>query len=136
MHREKIENKFILLLLKGFLRVSVVRLQDLGTIKLLYVAHRMFENKNMVEMHDEEFLLIRDFIYDHCGLFFETDSKYLLEKRLSGRIALHQISSYRDYYLYLKYDRLRDEELSTVLDLLTTNETYFFQGRVSTEGLY
>ncbi|MEK6725749.1 MAG: protein-glutamate O-methyltransferase CheR [Deltaproteobacteria bacterium] len=87
----------------------------------------MFENKNMVEMHDEEFLLIRDFIYDHCGLFFETDSKYLLEKRLSGRIALHQISSYRDYYLYLKYDRLRDEELSTVLDLLTTNETYFFR---------
>ena len=87
----------------------------------------MFENENMAEMDDEEFLLIRDFIYDHCGLFFETDSKYLLEKRLSRRITLHQISSYRDYYLYLKYDRCRDEELSTVLDLLTTNETYFFR---------
>jgi len=99
----------------------------LFTIKPLYTAHRMFENENMVEMDDEEFLLIRDFIYDHCGLFFETDSKYLLEKRLSRRITLHQISNYRDYYLYLKYDRRRDEELSTVLDILTTNETYFFR---------
>lgn len=87
----------------------------------------MFENETMVDMDDDEFLLIRDFIYDHCGLVFGIDSKYLLEKRLSRRLTLYQIANYRDYYLFLKYDRRRDEELSTVLDLLTTNETYFFR---------
>lgn len=87
----------------------------------------MFENEKTVEMDDEEFLLIRDLIYDHCGLSFETDSKYLLEKRLFRRLALHQIVSFKDYYLFLKYDRCKDEELSVILDLLTTNETYFFR---------
>lgn len=87
----------------------------------------MFINETAVVMDDEEFLLIRDLIYDHCGLFFETDSKYLLEKRLSRRLSVHQIAGYRDYYLFLKYDKSRDEELSNVIDLLTTNETYFFR---------
>jgi len=87
----------------------------------------MFTSEIKVEMDDEEFLLIRDLVYDHCGLFFEVSSKYLLEKRLSRRLSLHQIASFKDYYLFLKYDRQREEELSAVLDLLTTNETYFFR---------
>lgn len=87
----------------------------------------MLINEVTIEMGDEEFLLIRDFIHNHCGLFFESDSKYLLEKRLSRRLSIHQIAGFRDYYLFLKYDTRRDDELSAVLDLLTTNETYFFR---------
>lgn len=87
----------------------------------------MLINENTTRMDDEEFLSIRDFIYDHCGLYFEVDNKYILENRLSRRLSLHQITTFRDYYLFLKYDRHRDEELSTVIDLTTTNETYFFR---------
>src|SRR3990172_1884882 len=87
----------------------------------------MLINENTIEMDDEEFLLIRDLIHDNYGLYFDTGSKYLLEKRLSRRLSTHQLTTFRDYYLFLKYDCHKDEEFSAVIDLLTTNETYFFR---------
>jgi len=80
-----------------------------------------------VSMSDEEYRLIRDCIYSHCGLFFNDDAKYLLEKRLAKRLCLHRIESFKDYYHLLKYGRKRDQELSDIMDVLTTNETYFFR---------
>jgi len=76
---------------------------------------------------EEEFRLIRDLIYHHCGLFFDADSKYLLDRRLAPRVALHSLAGFREYYQFLKYDRKKDEELSDIMDILTTNETYFFR---------
>jgi chemotaxis protein methyltransferase CheR len=87
----------------------------------------MFSTEPDVRMTDEEFRLIRDLIHGHCGLFFDTDSRYLLEKRLAGRLAVHQLSAFREYYQFLKYNRNRDQELSDIMDVLTTNETYFFR---------
>jgi chemotaxis protein methyltransferase CheR len=79
------------------------------------------------QMSEEEFRLIRDLVYSHCGMFFNSDSKYLLEKRLSRRLALLNLASYMDYYHLLKYDIRKEQELSDLMDLLTTNETYFFR---------
>lgn len=87
----------------------------------------MLINGNTARIDDEEFLSIRDLLYDYCGLYFDNDNKFLLENRLSRRLSIHQLTSFKDYYLFLKYDRKRDEELSTVIDLITTNETYFFR---------
>lgn len=80
-----------------------------------------------ISMSDEEFLLLRDFVYQHCGLHFTQDSKYLLEKRLGKRLQQHHLKSYKDYYYLLRYDLKKDQELSEVIDALTTNETYFFR---------
>lgn len=79
------------------------------------------------QMSEEEFRLIRDLIYNHCGMYFAPESKYILEKRLSLRLAYHNIGSYKDYYLLLKYDVLKDREMSDLMDVITTNETYFFR---------
>ncbi|HJV36093.1 protein-glutamate O-methyltransferase CheR [Geomonas sp.] len=79
------------------------------------------------QLTDEEFRLIRDLIYNHCGLYFDTDSKYLLDRRLLQRVSLHGLSGFREYYQFLKYDRRKDEEISDIMDILTTNETYFFR---------
>ncbi|MBT0654172.1 CheR family methyltransferase [Geomobilimonas luticola] len=87
----------------------------------------MFSLEPDIPMADEDFRLIRDVIYAHCGLFFDNDSKYLLEKRLARRLALHQLAGYKDYYHFLKYNRKKDQELSDIMDVLTTNETYFFR---------
>ncbi|MDD2897184.1 MAG: protein-glutamate O-methyltransferase CheR [Desulfuromonadaceae bacterium] len=78
-------------------------------------------------MSDDEFLLLRDCIYAHCGLFFDLDSKYILEKRLSHRLEDLKMPSFYDYYHYLKYNRNKDKELTDIMDVLTTNETYFFR---------
>jgi len=80
-----------------------------------------------LQLTEEEFRLIRDLIYNHCGLFFDDDSKYLLDRRLSQRVTLHNLSGFREYYQFLKYDRRKEEEVADIMDLLTTNETYFFR---------
>ncbi len=78
-------------------------------------------------MSDEEFHLLRDCVYSHCGIFFDNDSKYLLEKRLAKRLMALNLTNFRDYYHYLKYNRKKDQELMDIMDILTTNETYFFR---------
>jgi len=78
-------------------------------------------------MSDEEFHLLRDCVYSHCGIFFDNDSKYLLEKRLARRLTALNLTSFRDYYHFLKYNRKKDQELMDIMDILTTNETYFFR---------
>lgn len=80
-----------------------------------------------LSMSLDEFRQIRDFIHGYCGIYFDDEVKYLLEKRLGRRAAAHQCGSFTDYYRFLKYDRRREEELNAALDVLTTNETYFFR---------
>ncbi|MCM2356515.1 MAG: protein-glutamate O-methyltransferase CheR [Geobacteraceae bacterium] len=87
----------------------------------------MYFSEPEIQMSEEEFRLIRDIIYSHCGLFFDSDTRYLLEKRLARRLPLHQLQGFRDYHHFLKYDRKKDQELSDLMDVLTTNETYFFR---------
>lgn len=87
----------------------------------------LFFTDSEIKMTDEEFPLLRDLIYNYSGLFFSDENRYLLERRLSSRLAHHQVSSFQDYYYYLKYDVNREQELSDIMDLLTTNETYFFR---------
>lgn len=82
------------------------------------------QNNNM---SDDEFLLLRDCIYAHCGIYFDQDSKYILEKRLSHRLTDLNISTFYDYYHLLKYSRNKEQELMDIMDVLTTNETYFFR---------
>lgn len=78
-------------------------------------------------MTEEEFRLMRDLIYSHCGIWFDDQSAYLLEKRLGKRLKEHQIQSFREYYQFLRFNRKRDQELEELMNLLTTNETYFFR---------
>jgi chemotaxis protein methyltransferase CheR len=78
-------------------------------------------------MDDKEFQQFRDLIYNHSGISFTEDSKYLLENRLDKRLSTLNLSGYRDYYHYIKYGPKRDQEMMEVMNLLTTNETYFFR---------
>ena len=87
----------------------------------------MFDKEEAIPLREVEFSLLRDLIKEYCGLFFDDGAKFLLERRLSRRLKLHQLDDFRDYYRFLLYDRKRDEELTCVIDLLTVNETFFFR---------
>jgi chemotaxis protein methyltransferase CheR len=87
----------------------------------------MFGAESEMPMSEEEFRLIREIIHSHCGLSFDYDTKYLLEKRLARRLMHLRMASFLEYYHFLKYNRGRDQELSDIMDVLTTNETYFFR---------
>ena len=76
---------------------------------------------------EEEFRLVRDLIHDYSGLSFESEAGSILARRLAKRLAFLGIRDFRDYYRLLRYGRDREQELSDLMDLLTTNETYFFR---------
>jgi chemotaxis protein methyltransferase CheR len=78
-------------------------------------------------MSNEDFRLIRDFIQAQSGIYFGDSSKSILERRISRLLKQRHLRGFRDYYYFLKYDRRRDEEIESMIDAVTTNETYFFR---------
>ncbi len=74
-----------------------------------------------------DYIKIRDFIYKHSGLHFEEKKIYFVKKRLSIRMKALAIESPKEYLWLLKYGDPDGKELQELINLLTTNETYFFR---------
>jgi len=80
-----------------------------------------------VDLSEEEFRLLRDFIHERFGIYFEESQKGSLRSRLQGRVASLDLLSFEDYYHYLRFGPQRTDELQRVISHLTNNETYFFR---------
>ena len=79
-------------------------------------------------MTNQEFILLRDFVYEKAGIYFAENKGYLLESRLAARLDELGLSSFEEYHYYLKYGGQKTEqELIALFDLVTTNETSFFR---------
>ena len=87
----------------------------------------LFETSGRIELTDEEFRLLASFIYEHAGLYFDEPSRFLLESRLQNRLKEHHFESFLKYYHYLLYHQDRIFELNAMVDIVTTNETYFYR---------
>lgn len=94
----------------------------------------LFETADRIELTDEEFRLLASFIYDHAGLYFDEESKFLLESRLQNRLKEHHFDSFLQYYHYLLYHQDRVLELNVMIDIVTTNETYFYREKNQLEA--
>ncbi len=79
------------------------------------------------QMTDETFRLLRDFIYEHSGIYFSDNKKAQLENRLSLRLRANNLPDFDKYYYMLKYDPQASKELRALFDSVTTNETSFFR---------
>jgi chemotaxis protein methyltransferase CheR len=79
------------------------------------------------ELSEEEFRLLRDFIHERFGLYFEDSQRASLRTRLAGRLQSLDLLSFEDYYHYLRFAPQRSEELDRMVSHLTNNETYFFR---------
>jgi chemotaxis protein methyltransferase CheR len=80
----------------------------------------------MTPLSDSEFAQFRQLIFDKAGISLSDSKKALVGGRLAGRLAHHGLASYRDYLQVLRKADAADE-LQMAVDLLTTNETYFFR---------
>src|SRR5512142_811470 len=78
-------------------------------------------------MSEEEFRLLRELVHAHCGIFFRDDTRYLLERRLAPRLQALGLATFREYHRFLRYDPARAAELDEAVDVITTNETYFYR---------
>ena len=74
-----------------------------------------------------EFRSLRDLLQQHCGIFFREEMAFLMERRLRPRLSLLALTSFAAYHRYLKWHPDGPAELEAAVELLTTNETYFFR---------
>ena len=79
------------------------------------------------ELSDEEFRLLRDFIHERFGLFFDGTQRGSLRSRLAPRLDLLGLISFEDYYRYLRFAPERAAEQQRMVSHLTNNETYFLR---------
>lgn len=75
---------------------------------------------------DREFLQFKELIYKLAGISMSPAKKPLVSGRLAKRLKQHELTSYGEYFKLLVSGHHPDE-MQMAVDLLTTNETYFFR---------
>lgn len=75
---------------------------------------------------DEDFQKFREFFYRKTGIQFDASKRYFVDKRLIERIKATGTDSFRSYFTLLRF-QASGEELQTLINLMTVNETYFFR---------
>jgi chemotaxis protein methyltransferase CheR len=80
----------------------------------------------MTPISDTEFAKFQQFIFEAAGITLAAEKKALVMGRLGKRLAQYQMESFGDYFRLLASDR-NGAEVQIAVDLLTTNETYFFR---------
>lgn len=75
---------------------------------------------------DQEYALFQALIYKIAGIRMAESKKVLLAGRLAKRLRALNLTNFGDYYRLVTHPA-QSRELQTMVDLLTTNETYFFR---------
>lgn len=79
-----------------------------------------------IALTDAEFAIFQKLIYDWAGIHMPNSKKALVSSRIMKRLRHYGLNSYTEYLRIVRSD---DEsgERQTMINLLTTNETYFFR---------
>ncbi len=81
---------------------------------------------NLGAITDREFASFQTFVYQAAGISLSPAKKPLVSGRLMKRLRHYGLPTYQDYFQLIMSGQ-EPAELQTALDLLTTNETYFFR---------
>jgi chemotaxis protein methyltransferase CheR len=80
-----------------------------------------------IPLKPEEYRLLRDVFSSRIGINFGPESRFAMERRLRERLAILKLSTFAEYYQYLRFNQGASAEWEEAIELLTTNETYFFR---------
>lgn len=75
---------------------------------------------------DAELVQFQRFIFEEAGITLSAAKKALVMGRLGKRLSHYQLESFGEYFQLLSSGNSPDE-VQMAVDLLTTNETYFFR---------
>jgi len=78
-------------------------------------------------LHLDEFHLIRQVVKEHSGIMLSPDARITVERKLAERVLALGLPGFREYCFYLRTHPQRRSEIERAVDLVTTNETYFFR---------
>ncbi|MDD2727916.1 protein-glutamate O-methyltransferase CheR [Malikia sp.] len=79
-----------------------------------------------ISISGEEFLKFREFFYRKTGIHFDESKRYFVDKRLVERCQATSSTSFRSYFSLLRFE-VSGQELQTLTNSMTVNETYFFR---------
>ena len=86
------------------------------------------------DITNAEFAQFQKLIYKIAGISLADTKKVLLVGRLGRRLKAHNLDTFTEYYRLIS-SAAQPGELQTMVDLLTTNETYFFREEAHFEYL-
>lgn len=69
---------------------------------------------------------LRALIYEHTGIYFRDNKRYLLESQVGRRLKALDVASYEAYVELVQNGR-RKSELPALVNAITINETFFFR---------
>ncbi len=84
------------------------------------------ETVQAAEIHDREFRLFAELMHSRVGVFLSPAKKDLVRGRLLKRLRHYRLASFKEYFDIVT-DKDFPQEMQILVDLLTTNETYFFR---------
>ncbi len=79
---------------------------------------------NLMTISDQEFLDLRDLIHKRFGINLTEQKRSLLVGRLQKLMRQLNLNSFAQYYQYLLDDKT-EQNLGELVDLISTNHTYF-----------
>lgn len=77
-------------------------------------------------MSDEEFALLQSLVSTEFGIVLKGAKRSVLQTRVSQRLGVLRLKTYREYYDFILADPSK-EELYLLASHITNNETYFFR---------
>lgn len=79
-----------------------------------------------IQIKTQEFEKFRKYLHQHAGIDLSPEKKVMLASRLSKRLRHYNLDTYDDYF-HLATNTANAAEKQLMIDILTTNETYFFR---------
>ena len=77
-----------------------------------------------IELSDKEFELFQKLVFKEIGISLGNSKKFLVKNRLYKQLVSFNLNSYSDYFRLVQINK---KEKVNMLNLITTNETYFFR---------
>jgi len=77
-----------------------------------------------IVLSDNEFIIVQKLIFNEVGIELQFSKKLLVQSRLLKRLLHYGFDSYLDY---IRLIQINSEERVEMINLITTNETYFFR---------
>ncbi|MDQ7067010.1 MAG: protein-glutamate O-methyltransferase CheR [Sulfurimonas sp.] len=77
-----------------------------------------------INLKDSEFRTIQKIVFSEVGIDLQDSKKHLVQSRLLKRLLFYKFDSYVDYIRLIQIDA---HERVEMINLISTNETYFFR---------
>jgi len=80
-----------------------------------------------LDLSIEDFVSVRNLIYEKTGMHFGDNKIYYFKKRLQKRMEENGLTKVSEYIRLLKFGDRKEREFQELINLITVNETYFFR---------